>query len=302
MLALYETRFRENYPDTSPLYAEPGMNGTIYLDDDFWVLKDDADVEYRIAFPQSQESLTMYEARFRENYPDVYHVYAETGMTGTIYLVDGHWVLRDSSNVDYFIVFPQEWNSLRMFEARYRESTVEASAVYEEQKLISILTGESLSLDNVEAVDYPVTQSYFLDYIWEFNVDLPENEAMARKIYDTIVRIESAPDRPPEIIMDLGVVREENNAGKFSAPLYLIKQLSNGKYYLQIGIFDRKEILARKLTSLNWAYPYALEINSDLRSPKYKLLVGPLNEGESNALLLRFKRYGYPDAFIRRDS
>ncbi|MDR2658764.1 MAG: SPOR domain-containing protein, partial [Spirochaetaceae bacterium] len=79
------------------------------------------------------------------------------------------------------------------------------------------------------------------------------------------------------------------------------KQLESDKYYLQIGLFDRKDVLARELTTLNWAYPYAIETSDSMQSPKYKLLVGPVNEGESNALLLRFKRYGYNDAFIRKE-
>jgi hypothetical protein len=188
------------------------------------------------------------------------------------------------------IVIPGEWELARINEETYRE----------ESTLLAILARESAD-DSVETVDYPDARVF--DYIWEFNVDLPENEAMAKNIYDTIVSIESAPDRPPEVIIDLGPVsRDKSGIIPPNASLRLIKRLSNDKYYLQIGLFDRKEVLARKLTSLNWDYPYSLETHGDLRFPKYKLLVGPLNEGESNALLLRFKRYGYPDAFIRRDS
>ena len=168
----------------------------------------------------------------------------------------------------------------------------------DESTLLSILARETA--DEAETVDYPYERVF--DYIWDFNVDLPENKAMAESIYDAIVSIESAPDRPPEVIMDLGPIsRDKSGIIPRYASLRLIKRLSDGKYYLQLGLFDRKEVLARKLTSLNWDYPYALETYGDLQLPKYKLLVGPLNEGESNALLLRFKRYGYPDAFIRRD-
>jgi hypothetical protein len=302
ILAMYDPRFREGYPDVSQSYAEPGMNGTVYLVDGRWVLRDSADVEYLITIPSEDDILALHASRFRERYPDVSLTYAKPGMSGTVYLVDGRWVLRDSVDVEYLITIPSEWGLVRMYEeTRYRKNAAmkAASAYREESTLLAILT-QKLTVDGAETVDYP--GGHIFDYIWEFDVDLPQNEAMAKNIYDTIVSIESAADRPPEVIMDLGPV-SRNKSGVIppNASLRLIKRLSTGKYYLQIGLFDRKEVLARKLTSLNWDYPYSLETYGDLQRPKYKLLVGPLNEGESNALLLRFKRYGYPDAFIRRD-
>jgi hypothetical protein len=279
------------------------MSGTVYLVDGRWVLRDSADVEYFITIPGEDDILSLYAPRFREEYPDASLTYAEPGMSGTVYLVDGRWVLRDSAGVEYLITIPSEWELVRMYEEHYRENAAPETAAYtayrEESTLLSILMQE-LTVGNAETVDYP--SGRVLDYIWEFNIDLPENEAMAKKIYDAIVSIESAADRPPEVIMDVGPVRRDKSGViPSNASLRLIRRLSNGKYYLQIGLFDRKDVLARKLTSLNWDYPYALETYGDLRRPKYKLLVGPLNEGESNALLLRFKRYGYSDAFIRRD-
>jgi hypothetical protein len=279
---LHDAILHERYPDTSLVYAEPGMSGLIDLVDSLWVLKESEGQEaspealYPDGFPSEDDRTELYDAILREEDTDTSLVYAEPGMSGSVDLVDSLWVLKESEGQEA----PPETHR-------------------EESSLFSILT--EMTVDSVETVEYPVTQSYFLDSILDFNIVLPENEAMARNIYDTIVSIEAAPDRPPEVIIGIGPVSEDKSAGMMpGASLQLIKRLSNGKYYLQIGLFDRTEILARKLTSLDWVYPYALETYGDLQSQKYKLLVGPLNEGESNALLLRFKR-GYPDAFIRRD-
>jgi tRNA(Ser,Leu) C12 N-acetylase TAN1 len=291
---LHDAILREEDPDTSLVYAEPGIGGPVDLADGLWniesgeerLIKDIEDEDtvetvYPGEFPAEASADELHDAILREEDSDTSLVYAEPGVSGPVDLVDGLWILKDSERQEappealYPDGLPSEGDSSELYDAILREGR--------------------------PTVEYPVTQSYLLDYILDFNAVLPENEAMARNIYDTIVSIESAPDRPPEVIIYLGPVSEDKSAGMMQgASLRLIKRLSNGKYYLQIGLFDRTEILARKLTSLDWVYPYALETYGDLQSKKYKLLVGPLNEGESNALLLRFKR-GYPDAFIRRD-
>jgi hypothetical protein len=277
-----------NFPDprfmdrveASLVYAEPGMTGTIALIDGHWFLTDEDGVEYVIASSPPPEAGTgnFPGPRFRDRV-EASLVYAEPGMTGTIALIDGYWILTDEDGVEYVIASspPPEAGTGNFPDPRFRDR-VDSSLVYAEPgDLPHDLTGEPQFIDDTEG------------------------EVILRKIYDTIVRLETAPDRPPEIIMDIGPVHKENDNSGDKVSLMLIKNLESGKYYLQIGLFDRKEVLARKLTSLNWAYPYALETTENLKSPKYKLLVGPVNEGESNALLLRFKRYGYHDAFIRRD-
>jgi hypothetical protein len=227
--------------------------------------------------------------------------YAEPGMTGTVELLEGYWVLRDDADTLYLLPSPQDALA-RLEEARIRYKAEEDSAYTDPDGLLYLLTGELRFPDRPEALD-SLPNIELPPLALDSPAYLPESEL--RKIYDTILGIETAPDRPPEVIMDLGPISkyrhtgEEGGVGK--ASLLLIKNLSGGKYYLQIGLFDRKEVLAQKLTGLNWAYPYALETAGTSRLPKYKLLVGPVNEGESNALLLRFKRYGYHDAFIRRE-
>jgi hypothetical protein len=277
------------------------MEGVIDLIAGRWVLKDDADVMYLLPYPGETAGL-LREPRFAAG-PDATFAYAEPGMEGIIDLIAGRWVLKDDADAMYLLPYPGE-TVYALSESGLR--------IYPGMGgTIIIVDGRWVLRDNAgvqHLLPYPKP-----DDGREFN--LPENEIVLRKIYDTIVSLEAAPDRPPEVIVDLGPVRDEKHQGRFlsaassakpesgreSAFLLFTKNLASGKYYLQIGLFDQKEVLARKLATLNWVYPYALETNENRQSPKYKLLVGPVNEGESNALLLRFKRYGYHDAFIRRE-
>jgi hypothetical protein len=67
--------------------------------------------------------------------------------------------------------------------------------------------------------------------------------------------------------------------------------LERGKYYVQIGGYtntDRMEAIVRELSP---EYPLTVMGN------RY-ILIGPLNEGESNALKQQFRVRGYPNAFI----
>jgi hypothetical protein len=282
-------------------YAEPGMAGTVELVEGYWVLKDNADAIYQIPFTEEAVS-RLQEAFFRDGAETVIP-YAEPGMSGTVALIDGYWVLKDEADTLYLLPSPRD-ALVRLQEARSSDRAEADSAYTDPDALFRLLTGEprfpdrpevSVSMPHVElARALPDSPGY-----------LPESEARLRKIYDAILSIETASSRQPEVIMDLGPIGKERyageTAGEDNATLLLIKNLSGGKYYLQIGLFDRKDVLARKLTDLNWAYPYALETAGSAHSPEYKLLVGPVNEGESNALLLRFRRYGYHDAFIRRE-
>jgi hypothetical protein len=299
MTSLPEAYFRDR-ADASIPYVEPGMAGRLTLMDGKWALKDNADVVYLIPFLQ-ETAPRLHEPFFRYSAEAVIP-YVEPGMSGTVALIDGRWVLKDDADTLYLFPSPED-AIVRLLEARSRDDA-EADSAYTDPILDYLLTDEPRFPDRPEIMD-SLPYIEVSPVVLNSPTYLPGSGSQLRKIYDAILSIETAPDRPPEVIMDLGPIGKELYAGEAAdngtASLLLIKNLSGGKYYLQIGLFDRKEVLAQKLTGLNWAYPYALETAGTFQSPKYKLLVGPVNEGESNALLLRFKRYGYHDAFIRRE-
>ena len=77
--------------------------------------------------------------------------------------------------------------------------------------------------------------------------------------------------------------------------------LTNERYYLQLAVFaDEKN--ARKLSAELFAkhYPTTVFRPDDPESRLFKVLVGPLTEDESGALLFSFRARGYNDAFVRR--
>jgi hypothetical protein len=83
----------------------------------------------------------------------------------------------------------------------------------------------------------------------------------------------------------------------FSIPV--IEELEKGKYYLQLGAYRKPDVLESSVSKLDRHYPLAVQAAGNPDNPIYRLLLGPVNLGESGALLQRFKGSGYSDAFVR---
>jgi hypothetical protein len=75
----------------------------------------------------------------------------------------------------------------------------------------------------------------------------------------------------------------------------------SGNYYIQLGIYGNMDALQNEARKIDGSYPVQAQSTGIEGKSSYRLLVGPLNEGESNASLLHFKRYGFKDAFIRKN-
>ena len=85
----------------------------------------------------------------------------------------------------------------------------------------------------------------------------------------------------------------------FSVPL--INSLEIGKYYIQLAAFGKTENVESELDKIGRAWPLAVQGSGTPDNPVYRILVGPVNLGESGALLQRFKGT-YKDAFVRLGS
>jgi len=72
-------------------------------------------------------------------------------------------------------------------------------------------------------------------------------------------------------------------------------ELSRGSYYVQLASFDTAESAENGLTRIDQHYKPVVYNESG----KYRILLGPLNQGESAAVLARFKSIGYKDAFVK---
>ncbi|MDR0495391.1 MAG: hypothetical protein LBG95_07175 [Treponema sp.] len=89
------------------------------------------------------------------------------------------------------------------------------------------------------------------------------------------------------------------NFSPFQVPL--ISQLEKGKWYVQLATYTRHEYVEDEISRIGTAYPLAIQnIGSDA-SPMFRVLLGPMNQGESGAVLRRFKSIGYADAFLRNN-
>jgi hypothetical protein len=118
---LEEARFRgEGGVETSSLYAEPGMTGTVELADGRWVLRDFADAEYLLPVPYGSDIVRLLDPRLGEG-AEANLPYAEPGMTGTIDLADGRWVLRDFADAEYLLPVPYGSDLVRLLDPRLGE-------------------------------------------------------------------------------------------------------------------------------------------------------------------------------------
>ena len=81
----------------------------------------------------------------------------------------------------------------------------------------------------------------------------------------------------------------------------LIRSLEQGKWYVQIGVYNRPAHIENQINRIGTVYPIAVQNIGTDSAPVFRLLLGPLNQGESGAVLQRFKSIGYTDAFVRKN-
>ena len=69
---------------------------------------------------------------------------------------------------------------------------------------------------------------------------------------------------------------------------------------MQLAAHSRPELIESEIGKINTSYPLRVQNAGNEDRPLYRILLGPLNLGESGAVLQRFKSIGYKDAFVRR--
>jgi hypothetical protein len=107
------------------------------------------------------------------------------------------------------------------------------------------------------------------------------------------------PSAPPVVISSAPLPQAvpAPNGPVFSVPVN--NQLEGGKYYIQIGAFSQPDTLEVAVARVNKNYPLVVQPEGSPSNMVYRLLIGPLNVGESGAVLQRLKSIGYPGAFVR---
>jgi len=84
-------------------------------------------------------------------------------------------------------------------------------------------------------------------------------------------------------------------------PVPLISSLEPNKWYVQVGVYTHPDYVEDEITRIGTTYPLAIQNVGTDTSPMFRVLLGPLNQGESGAMLQRFKSIGYNDAFVRHN-
>jgi len=132
----------------------------------------------------------------------------------------------------------------------------------------------------------------------------------------TLVPVETSANPPPssvygidpnDIIPGIVVATPEKPAAASTvtppAPdrtpsINTIDRLDRGKYYVQVAAMSA-DMVENTLRKIDRGYAPVVYKGTD---NIYRVLIGPLNQGESAAVLSRFKSIGYKDAFVRKGS
>jgi PII-like signaling protein len=83
---------------------------------------------------------------------------------------------------------------------------------------------------------------------------------------------------------------------RFSAPL--IQSFDRGSYYVQIGAYRTTQTVESEILKVDKNLPVAVMRIESEDGPIYRVLIGPLNLGESGPVLQRYKAI-YKDALLR---
>jgi len=139
----------------------------------------------------------------------------------------------------------------------------------------------------------------------------PETEAQKQSEQQILELVETSPNPPPtgvygidpsDIIASIMPERTDKRANTNTPPtlnlnplIRTIDRLDRGKYYVQVAALPA-DLIESTLMQIDRSFSPAVFKGAD---NVYRILIGPLNQGESAAVLVRFKSIGYKDAFVR---
>jgi len=158
------------------------------------------------------------------------------------------------------------------------ESEPEIAAVEEEEELPT----EYVLVEDEERP--PVNDIYGID---------PSSIIPGLSLSESISEIE---DTPVEEIAAEPAVETPVYIPETNFSVRRIYELERGKYYVQIAAVDAPESVESAIIDDVRSYSPVVYKDGD---HFYRVLLGPLNQGESAAILQRSKSFGYKDAFVR---
>lgn len=137
----------------------------------------------------------------------------------------------------------------------------------------------------------------------------PENNVSSENISSGAVKTEAAEKTSENAGVVIENKAESVSAEKAAEPktagsqlekykVGSLKELESGKYYVQIAVLADESNLKATVSKFAEQYPVALVPLSSGKA--MQVLIGPLNMDEYGAVLNRFKKSGYKDAFLRK--
>ncbi|MDR0504051.1 MAG: SPOR domain-containing protein [Treponema sp.] len=141
----------------------------------------------------------------------------------------------------------------------------------------------------------------------EYNIVPAEERPPVSDIYgidpaSIIPGISGPPAEPIEEIVELPAAEEPviaviESPAELSFSIPRVTELDIGKYYVQIAALDSAESVENAVRLIDTSYKPVVYKDGD---KWFRILLGPLNQGESAAVLVRFKSIGFKDAFVRQ--
>ena len=211
-----------------------------------------------------------------------------TGASG--YFMESEWASRN------IVDFPG-YNTLgESFAARSDKPEAEKKFPAPEEKV------DEARIDSYTPAPAPTPENKIVEQPAEYAAERPTYSlapAQERPPSGTIYGID-----PADIIPAISYKTPEREPVKesavrvtesFSVPR--IYELERGRYYVQIAALSLAESVENAVKLIDRSYKPVVYKDGD---PWYRILLGPMNQGESAAVLQRFKSTGYKDAFIRQ--
>lgn len=166
----------------------------------------------------------------------------------------------------------------------------------EEAEEISHILPEVISIE--EKSDLPDTEP-------DIEAPLEELVVSDELLVEVEVVLEPSDLRPPVVdIVDETVVEEVSSVSELVEDkpdrYNLTRELVKDSYYLQLGVYREQYSALDFAGRLGGIYPVTVYISDSTDTLNYKVMVGPLGQDESGAVLYSFRSSGYPDAFLRK--
>jgi cell division septation protein DedD len=242
-----------------------------------------------------------------------------SGVTGPSYTLEPEWQNREIIDVPFNLPPATETPVEEIEEPEYIAEDEPVEEIIEEPEYIAedepVIEEEIIEEPEYITEEEPVIEEEIIEepeYIAEDEpveeiIDEPEIVEVMPSPELKEYELAAAEERPPEGTIygidpaDIipGITRppqtSESATPVIPENLFSVPRLSQGGYYVQIAALSSPDLFEDTVNGIDRRYPIVIDDKNNL----YRILLGPLNQGESAAVLQRFKSIGFNDAFVR---